>query len=172
MKYTDEQLNEAVENDIFSPEQVNKFRIFVQNYNNHITKFQKTLYYGGGLLFSISIAVTPLLVFSILRGFDFWPQEWSYNDYYIWIKGKWIILEISVILVALPILFKTKFPFLSRLSWEFFKGSVLFPFALTIIGVSLIFSGIFFQKNRKNIENNFINKLPVFILKLRPKRNI
>jgi hypothetical protein len=341
MRYTDEQLNEAIKNDIFSAEQVNKFREYVQNNNNQITKLQKVLYYGGGLLiisamtwlmktswdsfgsigisifsalyfiifliagyyvffkknmevaggllFSVSIAVTPLLVFSLLRIFDFWPQEWSYNDYYAWVKGKWIILEISTILVALPILFKTKFPFhvfliagslwffsmdimpiiyektkitwteranisnifglcmigigyfadikfkkdysfwlylfglitlssglsvfynanlfkfimlgiinvllilfsllinrnvfivfgtiglmefLSRLSWEFFKGSVFFPFALTIIGVLLIVSGIFFQKNKKNIEENFINKLPVFVLNLRPKRNI
>jgi hypothetical protein len=341
MKYTDEQLNEAVKNDIFSVEQVERFREYVQNHNNHVTKFQKVLYYGGalliisamtwlmqtswdsfgpvgitvtsalyfivffaagyfvffkknmevagGLLFSIPIAITPLFVFSLLRIFDFWPQEWSYNDYYVWIKGKWIILEISVILVALPILFKTKFPFhvfliagslwffsmdivpiiyektkitwterafisnifglcmigigyfadikfkkdysfwlylfglitlssglsvfyndnlfkfttlgivnvllilfsllinrnvflvfgtigliefLSRLSWKFFKGSVFFPFALTIIGILLILSGIFFQKNRKKIEENFINKLPVFILNLRPKRNL
>jgi hypothetical protein len=341
MNYTDEQLNEAVGNNIFSGEQVNKFREYVQNKNNQITKLQKVLYYGGGLLiisamtwlmktswddfgpngitivsalyfiaffiagyyvffrknmevaggllFSVSIAVTPLLVFSLLRIFDFWPQEWSYDDYYGWVKGKWIILEISTILVALPILFKTKFPFhvfliagslwffsmdivpiiyektkitwteratisnifglcmigigyfadikfkkdysfwlylfglitlssglsifyndnlfklimlgiinvlfilfslfinrnvfivfgtigliefLSRLSWEFFKGSVFFPFALTIIGVLLVTSGIFFQRNRKNIEENFINKLPVFILNLRPKRNI
>jgi hypothetical protein len=341
MKYTDDQLNEAIKDGIFSNEQVNQFKEFVQNNNNGITKFQKVLYYGGGLLiisamtwlmktswdsfgpagmtvasalyfvvfllagyfvffkkdmetaggllFSVSIAVTPLFVFSLLRLFDFWPQDWEYNDYYIWIKGKWIILEISVILVALPILFKTKFPFhvfliagslwffsmdivpiiyektritwteratisnifglymigigyfvdikfkkdysfwmylfglitlssglsvfynndvsrftllcvvnvllilfsifinrnvflvfgtigliefLSRLSWKFLKGSVFFPFALTIIGVSLILLGIFFQKNRKKIEENIINKLPEFIIKLRPKRNI
>jgi hypothetical protein len=342
MKYTDDQLSEAVKNAIFSDEQVNKFRVFVQNSsNNQITKFQKVLYYGGGLLiisamtwlmktswdsfgavgmtvisalyfavfllagyfaffrknlevagglfFSVSIAITPLLVFSILRVYKFWPQEWSYNDYYVWIKAKWIILEISAILVALPILYKTKFPFivfliagslwffsmdivpviyektkitwteraiisnifglcmigvgyfadikfkkdysfwmylfglvtlssglsifyndnifsfvllgianifmilfslfinrnvflifgtigltefLSRLSWKFFKSSIFFPFALTIIGILLILLGIYFQKNRKKIEESFINKLPLFILNLRPKRNL
>jgi len=342
MKYTEDQLNEAVKNAIFSDEQVNKFRDFVQNSNNNqVTKFQKVLYYGGGLLiisamtwlmktswdsfgktgmaavsglyfaaflaagyflffrkklevaggllFSVAIAVTPLLVFSILRVYDFWPKDHSYNAYYVWIKGKWIILEISTILVALPILFKTKFPFhvfliagtlwffsmdivpiiyektkitwteraiisnifglfmigigyfadvkfkrdysfwmylfglitlssglsvfynnnifkfallgaanvllilfslfvnrnvflvfgtigltefLSRLSWKYFENSVFFPFALTIIGILLILSGIYFQKNRKKIEENIVNKLPLFILNLRPKRNI
>jgi len=340
MKYTDEQLNEAVKSNIFSAEQVNKFKEYVQN-NNHITKFQKVLYYGGGLLiisamtwlmktswdsfgatgmtfisalyiivffiigyyvffkknmevaggllFSVSIAVVPLFVFSLLRVFNFWPQGWSYDDYYIWVRGKWIILEISVILAALPILLKTKFPFhvfliagslwffsmdivpiiyekteitwteravisnifglcmigigyfadikfkkdysfwlylfgaitlssgmsvfynddllkfimfgivnvllilfslfinrnvflvfgtigliefLGRLSWKFFRDSVFFPFALTIIGVLLIFSGIFFQKNKKKIEEGIIKKLPAFILNLRPKRNM
>jgi hypothetical protein len=254
--------------------------------------FRKNLEVAGGLLFSVAIAVIPLLAFSILRVFDFWPTEWTYDDYYVWIKGKWIILEISTILVALPILIKTKFPFhvfliagslwffsmdivpiiyektkitwaeratisnifgmcmivlgyfvdikfkrdysfwlylfglitlsfglsffyfdvngnlfklimygvinvlfilfslfinrnvfmvfgtigliwfLGRLSWEFFEGSVFFPFALTITGVLLIISGIFFQKNRKNIEEYITNKLPMFILNLRPKRNV
>jgi hypothetical protein len=339
MKYTDEQLNEAVKNNIFSNEQIDKFKEYVQNSDSQVTKFQKILYYGGGLLiisamtwlmrtswsifgnigmtaisasyivvfliagyfvffkknlevaggllFSVSIAVTPLFIFSLLRVFDFWPQEWDYTGYYVWIKGKWIILEISAILVALPILFKTKFPFivfliagalwffsmdivpiiyeetkitwteravisnvfglfmigvgyysdikyekdysfwmylfglitlssglsvfyndnffkflilgaanvlfilfsvfinrnvflvfgtigltefLSRLSWKFFEGSILFPFALTIIGVLLIISGIYFQKNRKNIEKNILSKIPVKILELRPKR--
>jgi len=183
MKYTDEQLNEAVKNAIFSDEQVNKFRNFAQNSgNNQITKFQKVLYYGGGLLiisamtwlmktswdsfgaigmavisalyfvvfllagyfaffrknlevagglfFSVSIAITPLLVFSVLRVYKFWPQEWSYNDYYVWIKGKWIILEISAILVALPILYKTKFPFIVFL----IAGSLWF-FSMDIVPI-------------------------------------
>ena len=341
MKYTDEQLNEAVKNSIFTDEQIKIFREYVQNCNNQTTKFQKVLYYGGGLLiisamtwlmktswdsfgpvgmtiisalyfmvflitgyfvffkknmevaggllFSIPIAITPLFVFSLLRIFDFWPQEWSYNDYYMWIKGKWIIIEISVILVALPILLKTKFPFhvfliagslwffsmdivpiiyekttitwteratisnifglgmigigyfadvkfkkdysfwmylfglitlssglsvfynddifkfvllgivnillilfslfinrnvflvfgaiglvefLGRLSWKYFEGSVFFPFALTLIGLLLIFLGIVLQKNRKKIEENITNKLPEFIINLRPKRNL
>jgi hypothetical protein len=240
-----------------------------------------------GLLFSVSIAVTPLFVFSLLRIFDFWPKTWEYNDYYVWVKGKWIILEISAIAAALPILLKIRFPFivfliagslwffsmdivpilyeksdftwteraivsnifglfmigsgyffdikfekdysfwmylfglltlssglsifyndnihkfillgaanvllilfsvfinrnvflvfgtigltefLGRLSWKFFEGSVFFPFALTIIGVLLILSGIYFQKNKKKIENNILNKIPAKILNLRPKR--
>ena len=341
MKYTDHQLNEAVKNAIFSNDQVNQFREFVKTNNNQISKFQKVLYYGGGLLiisamtwlmktswnsfgtagitfvsaiyfmvffvagyfvffkknmevaggilFSVSIGMIPLFVFSLLKVFNFWPQEWEYNDYYVWIKGKWVLLELSAIVVALPILFKTKFPFilflisgsfwffsmdivpilyektyftwterafvsnifglimicigyfadikfkkdyafwlylfgsiaissgisvfynsdvsgfivlgivnilmilfslfinrnvflvfgtigliqfLARLSWKYFEGSVLFPFSLTFIGILLIIAGIFLQKNRKRIEERIINKLPLFILNLRPKRNI
>ena len=50
MKYSDEQLNEAVKNGIFAEDQIHKFREYVQNSSNNITKFQKVLYYGGGLL--------------------------------------------------------------------------------------------------------------------------
>jgi hypothetical protein len=338
MKYTDEQLNDAVKNNIFSHEQVALFRNSLQNTNDQLTKFQKVLYYGGGLLiisaltwlmytswdsfgslgvsvisllyiivfsvagyfvffkknletaggllFSVPIAITPLFVFSLLKLFDFWPQKYSYDDYYIWINGKWIILEISTILVALPILFKTKFPFLlfliagtlwffsmdivkiiyqetyitwterahisnifgllmiaggyvadikfkkdyafwlyffgmlalstglsifynddifkfiilgvanillilfslfvnrnvflvfgtiglteflGRLSWKYFEDSVFFPFALTLIGVLLILSGIFFHKNRKKIDDYMKTNFHL-IEKLRPKR--
>jgi hypothetical protein len=62
--------------------------------------------------------------------------------------------------------------FLARLSWVFFEGSVFFPFTLTIIGVLLILLGIYFQKNRERIQENVINKLPLFILNLRPMKNI
>jgi hypothetical protein len=340
MKYTDEQLNNAVKNDIFTDEQVKNFREYVQGLNNQITKLQKVLYYGGGLLIisamtwlmkkswddfgpiavtifsaiyfigffisgyivffrkkmeiagglllSIPIAVTPLFVFSLLRLFNFWPQEWEYGDYYIWVKGKWVIIELVTVLVALSIFIKTKFPFhifliagtlwwismdivpiiyektkitwteraiisdifgllmislgwfldikskkdysfwlylfglitltsglsvfynddvikfiilglinvllilfsifinrnvfivfgtigltefLSRLSWDFFEGSAFFPAALTVIGVLLIVFGMIFQKNKKNIDEYISNKLPKFILKLRPGNN-
>ena len=50
MKYTDDQLDEAVKNAIFSNEQVGQFREWVQNNHNQVTKLQKVLYYGGGLL--------------------------------------------------------------------------------------------------------------------------
>ena len=261
------------------------FVIFL--FAGYFTFFKKKLEVAGGLLFSVSISIIPLLVFSVLRVFNFWDLDWDYDDYYIWIRGKWIVLEITTIAVALPILLKTKFPFivfliagtlwffsmdimqviedkrsltwteranitnmfglfmiaigyyadikfkkdysfwlylfgliilstglsifyniniyklirlgvanillilfalfinrnvfivfgtigliefLSRLSWQFFKDSSFFPFALTIFGVLLIVSGVFFQKNRKNIEEKIIKKLPVFILNLRPKR--
>jgi hypothetical protein len=341
MKYTDEQMNNAVKRGVFTAEQVKNFREYVQGLNNQVTKLQKVLYYGGGLLIisamtwlmidnwekfgpaaitvfsgiyfvvflfsgyivffkkkmevagglllSIPIAVTPLFVFSVLRLFNFWPQEWDYNDYYVWVKGKWIILELITVSVALLVLLKTKFPFhvfliagtlwffsmdivpviyertsitwteravisdvfgllmigtgyfadirfkkdysfwlylfgsitlvsglsvfyndrvfnfiifglvnvllilfsvfinrnvflvfgaigltefLGRLSWKFFKGSAFFPVALTITGVLLIAAGMFFQKNKKKIDEYIQNKLPEYILKLRPQKDL
>ena len=330
MKYTDEHLDEAIKNNIFTEEQVEQFRKYAQYPDKQVTKFQKTLYYigalliisamtwlmadswgrfgargisfisamyfvvfliagyfvffkkkleiAGGLLLTIPIAVTPLLAFSILEILGVWNQG-----------GQWRILYISTILVALPILIKTKFPFhvfpisvallflsmdivegigrthsltwekqaliirifgfcmiavgyladikfkkdysfwlylfgsmtllvglsefsnrnvfgfillgavsvlmilfslfinrnvilvfgsiglvqlLSRLSWSFFRHSILFPLALTAIGVLLILAGIFFQRNRTRIDENIIKRLPKFILDLRPKKKV
>jgi uncharacterized membrane protein YjjP (DUF1212 family) len=170
MNYTDEQLKEAARNDIFSAEQVNKFREYVQNKNNQITKLQADIKFKKDYsfwlyLFGLITLSSGLSVF--------------YNENLF----KFIMLGVINVLLILFSLFINRnvfivfgiigvMEFLSRLSWEFFEGSVFFPFALTIIGVLLILSGIFFQKNRKSIEENFINKLPIFILNLRPKRNI
>jgi len=339
MKYSDEQLDEAVEKKIFSLEQVDSFREYVKTSYNVTTKPQKVLYYigglliisamtwlmreswasfgaegiafisvlyfliflfaghyiffrknleiAGGLLLTIPVAITPLFTFSVLEILGYWPLGWRHSDYFIWIRGRWIILEIATLVVALPIFLKTKFPFhvfliagtlwffsmdivpvlhgasfiswsdrgiisiifgllmisvgywadikfkkdyafwmylfglltlssglsifynnvtsrliflglvnillilfalfinrntflvfgaigliqfLSRLAWVFFQGSIFFPFALTIIGLLLISLGIYFQKNRKRVQENIINKLPVSILNLRPKR--
>ena len=341
MKYTDENLDEAIKNAIFTVEQVEQFRRHVQRSDKQVTKFQKVLYYtgalliisamtwlmvnswdnfgaigvsiisavyfvlfllagyfvlfkkkmeiAGGLLFTVPIAVTPLFVFSVLEMLGIW-QEWGhFNDFFVWVRGRWIVIELSTIFVALIILIKTKFPFhvflisvalwffsmdivavinstvsltweqqllitkifgfcmvavgyfadlkfekdysfwlylfgsmtflgglssfsnnnvfgflllgfasvlmilfslfinrnvilvfgsigivqlLSRLSWEVFRHSVLFPFTLTAIGISLIFAGIYLQKNRSRIEENILRKLPQSLLKLRPRRKI
>jgi hypothetical protein len=247
--------------------------------------FKKKLQTAGGLLFAIPIAITPLIAYAILKLLNFWPAKYDYDDYYIWINAKWVILEAAAIVVALPFLLKTKFPFLvfliagslwffsmdivkimyediditwtrrayvseifgavmiligyiadlkfkkdysfwlylfgvvtldsglsvfyndnalgfitlglinialiavalflnrnvflvfgaigliellSRLSWKYFEGSPVFPFLLTGIGILLIILGIFFQKNKTKIDETIKNKLPVWLLKLKP----
>ncbi len=66
----------------------------------------------AGLLFSIIICLIPLLVFGLLKYLNHWPSDLRYGDFYFWIKGKWVILEISGILVGLTIFYFIKFPFL------------------------------------------------------------
>ncbi|MDA3901118.1 MAG: DUF2157 domain-containing protein [Spirochaetes bacterium] len=73
--------------------------------------FKNKLIVPGGMLFSIVIAITPLLAFGIMKTFDFWPVNTNYGDYYIWIKGKWVVLEISTFIVGIIILRLTRFPF-------------------------------------------------------------
>jgi hypothetical protein len=86
MKYTDEQLDSAVENDIFTMEQITKFKEYVQNSNDQITKLQKILYYGGALLIisamtwlmktswdnfgAIALTIISAFFYNI---FNFWP---------------------------------------------------------------------------------------------------
>jgi hypothetical protein len=60
--------------------------------------------------------------------------------------------------------------FLSRMSYEIFKGSKLFPFALTIMGILLITSGIIYQKKHSRIETTIIRLIPERLKKLRPEK--
>ena len=66
---------------------------------------------AGNLLFCIAIAVVPMVVYSILNLFGVWKGD-KYGDFYIWIRGKWIVLELSTIVVALLFLIKVKFHFI------------------------------------------------------------
>ncbi|MCR5290763.1 MAG: hypothetical protein K6E51_12290 [Treponema sp.] len=66
---------------------------------------------GGNLLFCIAIAVVPMIVYSILNLSDVWSGD-KYGDFYIWIRGKWIVLELSTIAVALLFLIKVRFHFI------------------------------------------------------------
>jgi len=239
---------------------------------------------ASNLLFCVSITVVPLITYAAMRVNGFWPDD-TYGDFYVWIRGKWVVIELATIAVALPFLIKTKFPFivffiafclwsmsmdivpilyksnmfswterarvsvcfgalmlaggylmhlkyrrdyafwmyvfalialtsglsvfynddacamaillavhvllcfvslflrervfmvfgvigtgefLSRISYKFFEDSIMFPFALTIIGCLLIFAGIVYQKNRKKIDL-FVNRLlPAHIRKYMP----
>jgi hypothetical protein len=339
LKYTDEQLQGAVRNGIFTETQVRDFTAFVEREYDSVSGIQRVLYYGGalitisaltwlmksswdsfgaqgmlvvaigyfaafmaagyvlffrkslpvagGLLFSVAIAVVPLLVFSVMKAFDFWPQDTEYGDFYAWIKGKWVVLELATIVVALAIFARTKFSFilflvsfalwfmsmdivpilygendfswtarahvsmafgaamiaagyfsdlkfrkdysfwlylfglmtltfgfsvfyndnlfmlcalglvhvflivlslvldrtvflvfgtlgimefLSRVSYEWFADSPLFPFSLTVIGVLLIALGVAYQRNRKAIDEAMQKRLPEALLRVRPKR--
>ena len=50
MKYTDEQSDEAVQNDIFTRELVEQLKILIKNSDKQMSKLLKILYYGGDFL--------------------------------------------------------------------------------------------------------------------------
>jgi len=60
--------------------------------------------------------------------------------------------------------------FLGKLAYDFFRRSAMFPVFLTLIGVCFIALGIFFQKNRKKLEQGILEKLPKGLRDLRPAR--
>lgn len=66
----------------------------------------------GGLMFTITLCITPLALFGLLKALEIWDQTVDYGDFYIWIKGKWVVLEVGVIVVGLLMLKFIKFPFL------------------------------------------------------------
>jgi hypothetical protein len=60
------------------------------------------------------------------------------------------------------------FGYLGYLSWDVFKDSLLFPFALTALGLVLIALGIWYQRNQDRLRRSVVGIIPARLLWLLP----
>jgi len=69
---------------------------------------------AGGLLITCCAGMTPLATYGLEAWLGLWPKKLpgSYHDYYIWINGSWIVIELATVAAALTALRKVKFSFL------------------------------------------------------------
>ncbi|MDD5492477.1 MAG: DUF1330 domain-containing protein [bacterium] len=69
---------------------------------------------AGGLLVTCAVGMTPLVVYSLQKLLDIWPAAYpgSYHDYYVWINGSWIVIELATVAASLLAIRKVKFAFL------------------------------------------------------------
>jgi hypothetical protein len=69
----------------------------------------------GGLLFTIAVSMTPLIIYGLQRETGFWIQgdPSNYNNYHIWIRGSWALMSVSTVVVASLYLWKFPFVFLT-----------------------------------------------------------
>jgi hypothetical protein len=70
---------------------------------------------GGGLLITVAVCLTPLIVYCVEDLLGFWPAEdpGAYKDYYPKVRGSWIVMELATMAVALFALLKVRFGFLT-----------------------------------------------------------
>ncbi|TBU80760.1 DUF2157 domain-containing protein [Pseudomonas daroniae] len=69
----------------------------------------------GGLLAAVAVSLTPLVVFAAQRVFGLWPlgdTQTDYVDYYRYVQGGWLAMEVATILVGLLVLRLMPFPFI------------------------------------------------------------
>lgn len=105
---------------------------------------------------------------------------WSGLTGLLW-KGEFIFFIyflINVFMMMFSILLKRKvlmifgvigaFLYFGHLAYEVFKDSILFPFVLSFIGLSIIYLGILYQRNAQWIERQVIAKVPLWIRNLLP----
>jgi len=64
------------------------------------------------------------------------------------------------------------FGYLSHLAYTVFKDSVVFPFALSLIGIAIIALGVFYQRNQPRIEAAVVGALPGGVRALLPKERL
>jgi hypothetical protein len=70
---------------------------------------------GGSLLITVAVCLVPLLTYSIEDMLGLWPSEHPgrYENYYPWINGSWIVMELATILAAFVALRFVRFGFLT-----------------------------------------------------------
>jgi hypothetical protein len=60
------------------------------------------------------------------------------------------------------------FGYLGHLSYNVFKDSFLFPMALSLLGLAVIYLGVQYQRNREKFEEAVLALIPVSMRRLRP----
>ena len=70
---------------------------------------------AGGLLVTVAVSLTPLLIYSIERMTGFWPADdpGAYRDFYPLIHGSWVVMELATIAAAAFALKFVRFSFLT-----------------------------------------------------------
>lgn len=61
------------------------------------------------------------------------------------------------------------FGYLSHLAYTIFQDSLIFPFVLTILGISIIYLGVLYQRNSRSLESLFDRWLPEGFKQLLPR---
>ena len=70
---------------------------------------------GGGLLITVAVCLTPLIVFCVEDLLGMWPSgaPGEYKNYYPLIHGSWIAMELATVVVAAIALYFVRFGFLT-----------------------------------------------------------
>jgi hypothetical protein len=81
----------------------------------HHLWYRKKLQVPGGLLIAIAVSMAPLAVYGIQDELGLWGhfgKPGSTRDFYIWIKGSWIFMEIAAVAAGVLALCFYRFSFI------------------------------------------------------------
>jgi len=96
----------------------------------------RRLYAAGGLLTAVAVCMTPLAVYGLERSMGWWPQgnPGDYHNYYAWVKGSWLLMEVATLASSGVALHFVRFPFLTA------------PMVFTLWYMSLDFAPLLFGR--------------------------
>jgi hypothetical protein len=75
----------------------------------------KNLRTPGGLLIAVAVSMAPLAVYGLQDALGLWTKfgkPGEVRDFYQWVKGSWIFMEIAAVSAAAAALYFYRFPFL------------------------------------------------------------
>ncbi len=76
---------------------------------------KKGLGVPASIFATLAIALTPLCVFALQHVLGFWAdgsRVQHYRDYHMWIDWRWLVMELSTLLVGVLMLKRFRYPFL------------------------------------------------------------
>jgi hypothetical protein len=77
--------------------------------------YRKNLTVPGGLLITIAVSMAPLAMYGVQEELGWWGtfgKPGTVHDFYVWIKGSWIFMEIAAIVAGVVALRFCRFPFI------------------------------------------------------------
>ena len=108
----------------------------------------------------------------------FWGGLSVMNSTSEWSKALYCLINLSLIATSL-VLRQRAFlivgtlgvaGYLGHLAWRVFQDSIIFPFALSAIGIAIIATGVWFQKHRQEVDALIRRRMPAWMTELLPPR--
>ncbi len=77
--------------------------------------FERRLRIPGGLLVTVAVGMTPLIIYGLQKGLGIWPDgdPESYRSYHHTVKAAWFYMEVGTLLAGALALYWVRFPFLT-----------------------------------------------------------
>ncbi|MDB5523541.1 MAG: hypothetical protein JWM58_1304 [Rhizobium sp.] len=70
----------------------------------------------AGLLVAVAVSMAPLIIYGVQDAMGFWKTEagqpTDYQDFFVYVNGSWVYMEIGAILAALLAIYRYPFPFI------------------------------------------------------------
>jgi hypothetical protein len=77
---------------------------------------QKALRVPAGLLITVAVSMVPLIIYGVQDAMDLWKyalgRPGDYKDFYPYMNGSWLYMEIGAVLAALLAVWRYPFPFI------------------------------------------------------------
>ncbi len=76
---------------------------------------RRSLRTPGGLLVAVAVTMVPLAIYGIQDAFGWWGREGDpgrYRDFFVWIKGSWLPMEVATVIAGIIALRFYPFPFI------------------------------------------------------------
>jgi hypothetical protein len=136
----------------------------------------------GGLAIAVAVSMTPLAVYGVQDALNLWSladKPRQHRDFFPLMNASWVYMEVAA-LVALAVFLGRRIyavvgaigicVYLGYLASDVFKDALAFSFALSTIGLAVIFAGVWLQRRQRAISAFLDAALPPALRVLRPAR--